>query len=160
MDEKSVSLNEAERRQEMARLKAQQEARKQEELAHPTREPVTYEITPENASAPGLPPPLVAKKNGKSSAVATSDKKSSSSPDDLDQVTGGKSPDSDIILHETEKILADYVDLLGAPAKGPGLAGPRAARAGLVAPRPRRRLLARGTLVRENPFAAGMALTW
>ncbi len=123
--EKSVSLNEAERRQEMAKLKARQEARKQAELAHPTPEPKTYEITPENASAPGLPPPMAAKKQDPSSGGAPSGEKSPSSADDLDQVTVGKSPDSDIILHETEKILGDYVDLLGAQPKGPRLAGPR-----------------------------------
>ena len=63
--EKSVSLNEAERRQEMAQIKARQDARQQEELAHPTSQPTTYEITLKNASSPGLPPPMAPKKSEK-----------------------------------------------------------------------------------------------
>lgn len=99
--EKSVSLNEAERRQELAQLAARQDERKQEELAHPTSEPTTYEITLKNASSPGLPPPMVPKKSEGPAA--------------------GQSRDSDILLQETVKILGDYVDLLGIQPKGPRL---------------------------------------
>ncbi|HEY5283864.1 MAG TPA: carboxy terminal-processing peptidase, partial [Polyangia bacterium] len=45
MADKSVSLNEAERRQEMAQTKARQETRKQAELARPASQPKTYAIT-------------------------------------------------------------------------------------------------------------------
>jgi carboxyl-terminal processing protease len=105
--EKSVSLNEAERRQELAQLKTRQDERKKEELAHPTSQPTTYEITLKNASSPGLPPPMAHKKS--EGAAATAD----------------QSPHSDILLHETVKILRDYVDLLGIQPQGPRLAGPR-----------------------------------
>jgi carboxyl-terminal processing protease len=101
LSEKSVSLNEAERRQELAQLAARQDERKQEELAHPTSEPTTYEITLKNASSPGLPPPMVPKKSEGPAA--------------------GQSRDSDILLQETVKILGDYVDLLGIQPKGPRL---------------------------------------
>ena len=37
--------------------------RKQDELAHPTSQPTTYEITLKNASSPGLPPPMAPKKS-------------------------------------------------------------------------------------------------
>jgi hypothetical protein len=106
--EKSVSLNEAERRQEMAQIKAGQAARKQDDSEHPT--PTTYEITLKNASSPGLPPPTSPKQSEAKSVDATA-------PDALDK-TAGKSPDSDILLHETLKILGDYTDLLGVEPKG------------------------------------------
>jgi carboxyl-terminal processing protease len=106
--EKSVSLNEAERRQEMAQIKAGQAARKQDDSEHPT--PTTYEITLKNASSPGLPPPTSPKQSEANRVDATA-------PDALDK-TAGKSPDSDILLHETLKILGDYTDLLGVEPKG------------------------------------------
>jgi carboxyl-terminal processing protease len=107
--EKSVSLNEAERRQELAQLKARQDERKQEALVHPTSQPTTYEITLKNASSPGLPPPMARKKSEKEEAA----------------VAAGQSSARDILLHETLKILGDYIDLLGIQPKGPRLAGPR-----------------------------------
>lgn len=118
--EKSVSLNEAGRRQEMAQIQARQATRKQDDLAHPTSEPTTYEITLKNASSPGLPPPMSPKKSKKSDETSAD----ATAPDALGE-TGSKSPDSDILLHETVKILGDYVDLLGVQPKGPRLAGPR-----------------------------------
>ena len=119
--EKSVSLNEAERRQELAQSKARQAQRKREEQAHPTFQPTTYEITLKNASSPGLPP-AVAPKQG---AAATPGATSSALPDDLDPAANRRSPDSDILLHETMKILTDYVELLGGQAKPTQLVGPR-----------------------------------
>src|SRR5450631_1064223 len=98
MTEKSVSLNEAERRQELAQIMARQDERKHEELAHPTFQPTTYEITLKNTSTPGLPPPIAAPKS--------------------------ESPYNDILLHEAVKILGAYVDLLGSQAKRVHFAGP------------------------------------
>ena len=123
--EKSVSLNEAERRRELAQIKARQEERMQAELVHPTSQPTTYEITLKNASSPGLPPPTVAKKSDKKNTAATPDTMTSTTPEDLDQVVAGQSPDGDVLLRESMKILGDYVDLLGMQPKGPRLAGPR-----------------------------------
>jgi carboxyl-terminal processing protease len=109
MAEKSISLNEAERRQEIAQLKARQEERKQDELAHATIQPTTFEITLKNASSPGLPPAMVAKKGDKTNRTEGA----------------AASSDTDILLHETVRILGDYVDLLGIQPQGPRLAGPR-----------------------------------
>jgi carboxyl-terminal processing protease len=120
--EKSVSLNEAERRQELAQSKARKAKREQEEQAHPSSQPTTYEITLRNASSPGLPPPMAPKKN----PAATPGTTSSSTSDDLDPAATRRSPDSDILLHETTKILADYADLLGGKSRPPQLVGPRA----------------------------------
>ncbi len=120
MAEKSVSLNEAERRQELAQIKAHREAREKEERMRPPIRPTTYEITLENASLPGLPPPLASSKK----PAAGADAKSSSSPDDLDQAANPGSPDSDVLLNETVKILGDYVDLLGRRHTRTKLVGP------------------------------------
>ena len=96
MAEKSVPLNEAERRKEMARAKSRQEERKQYDLAHPTPQPKTYDITLKNVSSPGLPPPMAPKKKEGADKAANAP------------------PGGDLLLNETVKILGDYVDLLGA----------------------------------------------
>jgi carboxyl-terminal processing protease len=121
MDEKSVSLNEAERRQEMAQIKARNDEREQEDRAHPAARPTTYEITVKNASLPGLPQPLIATESKGKTKIA----KPSSPGDELGRMATGRSPDSDVILNEATKILADYVDLLGGQHKRAKLAGSR-----------------------------------
>ena len=113
---KSVSLNEAERRQELAQSKARQDERERESRIHPAARPATYEITLKNVSSPGLPPPMAATK----SVAAAHGANSSSAPNALDQVAAGRSLDDDIVLDETMKILADYVDLLNGGANSPG----------------------------------------
>jgi carboxyl-terminal processing protease len=105
---KSVSLNEAERREEMAQAKARQNEFEKENLALHENVPATYEITLRNAALPGLPPPLsftnsVATANPKSSAIGAHE---------LDAIATEKSPSQDIILTEAEHILVDYVGLL------------------------------------------------
>jgi hypothetical protein len=121
--EKSVRLNEAERQQEMVQMKARQVARKQDDVASPTSEPTTYEITLKNASSPGLPPPRSPTKNKMSERASTD----ATAPDDLDKMTTDKSRDRDILLYEATKILGDYIDLLGGQSKGQRLAGPQKA---------------------------------
>jgi carboxyl-terminal processing protease len=97
---KSVSLNEAERRQDMERAKRDEQAENARSDAHPF---TTYQITLENAGAPGLPSP-VKFSSAKSKTVAhAADAKN----DDLEM----RSTD-DIELEETLKILADYAALL------------------------------------------------
>lgn len=101
---KAVSLNEAVRRQELARI---EERKKEYEMAikalhAPT--PVTYEITLENAALPGLPPPSTATGNG---AAAQTEE------DDPERTLENNSAQPDIILRETERILADYAALSG-----------------------------------------------
>jgi carboxyl-terminal processing protease len=117
--EKSISLNEVERRREIAQIKDLQEQHKQEELAHPILQPQSYEITLKNAALPGLPPPTVAKKDIGDNKV---DKESDGLP---------TKPTSDILLLETVKILGDYTGLLDGRPQGPRLAGPRESRSAL-----------------------------
>jgi carboxyl-terminal processing protease len=115
---KSVSLNEAERRQDLAQSKARQDERERESRIHPAARPATYEITLKNVSSPGLPPPMAATKSAAPAQVTDP----SSAPNALDRVPIGRPADDDIVLNETVKILADYVNLLNAPANtaGPG----------------------------------------
>ena len=81
---KTVSMNEAERRQEMVQAKAHQEACDRKSRTLHANHPVIYEITLKNASSPGLPPPMVIKNTvaGKSphGAAASSPSPSPTTP--------------------------------------------------------------------------------
>jgi len=102
---KSVSLNEAERRQEQADTKARNKARVAERAARQKTAAPVYEITVKTASAPGLPAPLDPKKAQALPAEA---------PDEAGDAESSV-PGEDIQLHETQHILADYVRLLDQP---------------------------------------------
>ena len=104
IENKTVSLNEALRRQELARSEDRKRAYEASIKALPAPTPATYEITLENAALPGLPPPLTSNDGG--AAVQGGD-------DDAALVFENKSARHDIILNETQKILADYVRLRG-----------------------------------------------
>lgn len=116
LDSKSISLNEAERRKELAQAKLRKEQRDQAMKALKAARPTTYEITLKTTATPGLPSPLPS--GGKTAQV--SPKTKGAKEDDAD---GGArhSPLDEIILNETVQILADYVELLRvrAPAKTP-----------------------------------------
>lgn len=131
VSEKSVSLNEAERRQELAQIKARKGEREREERTHPTSRPTTYEITLKNASLSGLPPPLASTK----SQPVAKDAKPASPAEDLDQIATGHSPQNDVLLKETTRILADYVDLLGGKHERRQQAGPRQSEGALCSDR-------------------------
>jgi len=100
---KSLSLNEAQRRQEMAESKAREAAFASDERAIRATETTTYEITLKNASSPGLPSPL---------ALA-----SSAPAKDQDSDTKLRTTTDDIILNEGVQILADYVNALKPPVE-------------------------------------------
>ncbi|HEY4185967.1 MAG TPA: carboxy terminal-processing peptidase [Polyangia bacterium] len=103
---KSVSLNEAERRQEVAQGKARQSQREQEKRAHRASMPTTYEITIENAAAPHLPAPMAI-------TEPKTPPTSPSTPDDLDDDgPTNRSPADDLLLNETMRILESYVGQL------------------------------------------------
>jgi len=102
---KTISLNEAERRKEMAEGKARQAAREQERAKRQTPKPPTYEITLKNAATPGLPPPLDSSAPAKPPAKS----KSHTPSDSSDPIVPGS--EDDIILNEAQRILVDYVDL-------------------------------------------------
>jgi carboxyl-terminal processing protease len=112
---KFVSLNEAERRQELGQSMARREERVREERTLQAVRPTVYAITVENASLPGLPPPAMYPPKGSSTAPL-------SETDDLDEVSPDRSPTDDVILGESERILADYIEVLGSGHGEGGLA--------------------------------------
>jgi carboxyl-terminal processing protease len=101
---KSVSLNEAQRRQEMAESKLREAELAKEERALRATGLTTYEITLKNSSLPGLPSPLAAPKSAPASEKTQ------------DSEAKIRSATDDIILNEGVRILADYVDVLKPPA--------------------------------------------
>jgi carboxyl-terminal processing protease len=104
---KTISLNEAERRKEMAQAKARKELREKQAKALKASRPATYEITLKNSSTPGLP---VAVAGGNTAQVTAGKAK-----DDKDNEGGsaGRSAADEILLNESLQILADYVGLVG-----------------------------------------------
>jgi carboxyl-terminal processing protease len=109
---KTVSLNEKDRRDDIAKGKALEEQLEQEMRKVRAAQPLTYEITLANANRPGLPAPL-------SASAAKPEKKpvaddESEPGDDLTGDSTGHTPADDIILTECERILADYVSRSGA----------------------------------------------
>jgi carboxyl-terminal processing protease len=110
--EESVSLNEAERRKEMAEAKARRQRREQQAKLLPPSRATTYEIRLKNTSSPGLPPPLVvAGKTAQASAAKKGDHSEEAAFEGplLDQIT----------LNEGLQILADYARLSKATPGNP-----------------------------------------
>lgn len=105
---KSVSLNEKERRQELAESKARESERQLATRVSDSTDPVTYEITLKNASLPGLPPPAAFAHNAE-----TAHARGGSLPTgEPDGASTGRSRADDMILKESVQILADYAGLL------------------------------------------------
>ncbi len=104
-DDKSVSLNEAQRQKEKTELEAHIEAAKKQRLARATPPPAAYEITLKNVSKPGLGEPVKPKP-----PVAKPDVASAADPEADDEIAAA--PAEDIILHEAQNILTDYTSLL------------------------------------------------
>ena len=102
---KTISLNEAERRKEMAQAKARKEQREKEGKALKATRPTTYEITLKNSGNAGLP---VAVAGGNTAQVAAAKAK-----EDTDGGSIGRLAADEILLNESVQILADYVGLLG-----------------------------------------------
>jgi carboxyl-terminal processing protease len=102
---KTVDLNETDRRQEKAKAAAREQFRKQELAARKEIQPATYDITLKNADIPGLP----AAESPNSPLVT----KLSQPEFPADEIGAAESsvPQRDPDLRETERILADYVDM-------------------------------------------------
>jgi carboxyl-terminal processing protease len=120
---KSLSLNEAERRKELAEAKARRERREKQAKALATAKATTYEIRLKHTASPGLPTPVaVAGKTAQTKSPPAAPK----GEEGEDAPAGGAVLD-DITLNEGVQILADYVHLL--KAKGPKEAGQSGAQA-------------------------------
>jgi len=103
LDAGRVSLNEAERRREMARLEARREELLRALDAIGARGAVVYEIPVSAAERPGLPPPFEAPAQDASGPPAAS-----GAP--ADDVAGAPAV-HDLVLLEAQRILADYLAL-------------------------------------------------
>ena len=119
IDRPVVSLNEKERRQEKAEIKARAEVRKKERASRQALPETQYEITLKNADQPDLPKPLPAVKHP---PVAESQEDDPESPD---LAQDDKAPAADSTLQEAEHILLDYVGLLAAGTNNPVTLGRR-----------------------------------
>jgi len=110
--DKTISLNEADRRKELAQSKARKEQREQEAKALKGTRPTTYEITLKNSATAGLPAPTFVA-GGKTAQVTPPKGKG----EDADGGQLGRGPMDEIILNESVQILADYIALQPARAK-------------------------------------------
>jgi carboxyl-terminal processing protease len=109
LDDKSVSLNEAERRREQAEDKVLAKATAAKAEAVDADIPA-YEITVKGASLPGLPPRIQgAAKSPKAAATA----KPGANTEEAES-TGAHAADN-LVLDESLRILGDYIGLLSAP---------------------------------------------
>ncbi len=108
LNAKTVSLNEADRRSDKEKDRLREETHKRERLARHETQPPTYEITVQNATAPGLTRIQTATNAAPANAVASGTNSTAG--------TDGSSPANDIELRETENILVDYIGLLAHPA--------------------------------------------
>jgi carboxyl-terminal processing protease len=112
LDDKSVSLNEAERRREQAEEKLLAKATAAKAKAVEAAIPA-YEITVKNASAPGLPPRLAGAAATPPPDAAAA--KSGATKDESESDSAGAHAVDNLVLDESLRILADYVGLLAAP---------------------------------------------
>jgi carboxyl-terminal processing protease len=137
-EEKTVSMNEEERRNEKKENEARAEARKKELRARPLPNYKTYELTLKNVGLPGLPPPMartnvtivasgastnvlrskVTNSEGKLETLTNVMAKASGDDDELNDDADVSAPD--ITLDEGRRILQDLVALT---PKGSSLAG-------------------------------------
>ncbi len=99
---RTVSLNEAVRRQELAQFEQRNRERAIKIKALQAAAPTTYEITVANAHLAGLPPPSgPAGQSGARDPEATAGEPG----------PGEDPPQDDPVLREAQKILADYIEL-------------------------------------------------
>jgi carboxyl-terminal processing protease len=115
LEHKAVSLNEAQRREELARDETRQREFGQSWKARQKEAPKHYEVRLKDVGAPGLPAP---------SPFVSLDKieqRNAGTPDSQDRYDAAlaDAAASDIVLREAMQILADYIQLLtpAAPAK-------------------------------------------
>jgi carboxyl-terminal processing protease len=107
---KSISLNEAERRQEVAQQKARRAEHESVVRQSDAREPLSYEVTLENVDSPGLPAPTRSQ-TGAQRSPASRSSAAKGGVASADRATDAKAG-ADVILNESMKILDEYVDLL------------------------------------------------
>jgi carboxyl-terminal processing protease len=132
-NDKTVSLNEAERLKEKEEAEARQKAREKERLARKDSDRTTYELTLKQVDLPGLPAPVqktnhsvtLAPTSGSGTNLASVTAAVPRTPESLDDADAEEAaPVADAMLEETEQILMDYISLLN--KKGLAAAKPTA----------------------------------
>jgi carboxyl-terminal processing protease len=109
--EKTVSLNESQRRQQLQDAKARLTARKEERQRRAMPNWKTFEVTLENIDQPSRPSPV-----GRTNTASTAELRHLLGDMDEESILSeefadGMVPAVDVILQEAERILADYVAL-------------------------------------------------
>lgn len=113
----AVSLNEAQRRQEIADLEARRKAHETLLRTADSLTPVTYAISVQDATRAGLPPPLERGATAEAGRDVAREPADDTGPGDMTD----PSPRHDVILREAQRILSDYVSLMdldAVPASG------------------------------------------
>jgi carboxyl-terminal processing protease len=105
--DKSVSLNEAERRQEKKRNEERIEARKQERKSRPALEETVYEISLKHVTQPGLPTPLNSEDDSQDDLADDPSLAADEASDEDDD----SPPPVDVNLREAQRILLDLISL-------------------------------------------------
>lgn len=103
LTKKVVSLNESDRRHDIEVPDSNKESRARKVAAGKERQPTTYLITVKNSTNPGLPSPAVVLQTPEASPLASTNC-------GVDQFLA-KGPQTDPVLRETERILADYATM-------------------------------------------------
>ncbi len=121
LKKKTVSLNEAERRAELAETKRRDEARAEERRAAETQasRSLTYKVTLEDAAKPGLPPPVASTTPRSQAAIAAA-----ATAEERAEIAE-RTSDDEATLTESERVLADYVRLLKNERGGVASSAPR-----------------------------------
>jgi carboxyl-terminal processing protease len=107
--DKTVSLNEEERRREKKDNERRVEVRKEERSSRPKPSETVYEITLKQANLPGLPPPVSAT-NEMASAEAAGLHEVSAEADEAEAQAEGV---ADVALKEGKRVLVDLIELSG-----------------------------------------------
>jgi carboxyl-terminal processing protease len=116
LENKSVSLNEEQRRSEKTEKEARDAARKKERQARKEPDWKLYEITLKDTELPGLPPPVAKTAPADPTLAATpgsGDLVAETEPGDLEEEHGAEDKTRlDMTLEEAKRVLIDYIGLL------------------------------------------------
>ncbi|MBK9139413.1 MAG: carboxy terminal-processing peptidase [Verrucomicrobia bacterium] len=114
--DRSVSLNEANRRREKEENEARRKARLTERKARPAPSETLYEITLKNAGQEGLPDPFDPNKPKSEEEQALSARTITDPDPEETEAEDEKTPAVDVALEETKRILLDLISLTAARA--------------------------------------------
>ena len=110
-DEKTISLNEASRRQEKMQAEARRKARQQQLAARPADTERIFRLTLADAGKPGLPLPVTAKQLADASLKSAVARAKLTADDADDEALNARVAEPDTVLSETERIMTDYITL-------------------------------------------------